>query len=450
MEGPPKEPPGKATAEIGGMKVPIIGGNFVSALDALDRAWFTIEMRDGLQIEYLAPVKVDIDGHPMIEGSVVAAFPQGAMVEVHVQSAIALTEEKMHGMVVQDFRPQDVAYAMARRSGFDDDHINIHELDELEREVFEVVVGIDSIEVDLSMRIGAVTFVSPKSGRRILDQFDPYPEWASEFESAPSHAVVYTTNQRMHNAQVEALAEIDLALSWLAARTRYGFSHLPSGTLHRYQRSESNATPSRRDLVALRGLQSGRRWIQRLGPRLRASPLKLGARSRLDEPGLPREFPLQMRQAMLSAQRALSDEDPIQRSQALWESLEFYLAGRPSKQLFSALERKELLKCLRAAVSKQQHQRVADLLNWIDQPPPKMALKAAIDEEGVPVTDSEFDLLFRIRKARNKATHGAEVEIPSDEDLDYACSILSRILVHRVNALGRAIGHPARLKPVST
>jgi hypothetical protein len=436
MEGPPEQPPGKATAEIGGVRVPIIGGNFVSALDDLDRAWFSIKMRHGPRLEYLASAKVEIDGRTMIEGSIVAAFPVGANVEVHVQSAVAMTEETMHGMLAQEFPVQDVAYAMARKSGFDDDHINIHELEKLPREVFEVVVGIDGIEIGPPMRIGAVTFLPSQGGQRILAQFDPYPEWAEEFENTPAHAVVYVTNQRMYNAQVEALAELDLALSWLGTRTRYGLSHLPDDTLHRYQRSESNATPSRRDLVALRGLQTGRRWIQRLGPRLRASPLKLGARSRLDEPALPRELPFQMRQAMLSGQRALSAEDPIQRSQALWESLEFYLAGRTSEQLFSDTERTKLLKCLRAAVPKDQHQRVADLLNMVDQPPPKAALRTAVDEEGIPVTDSEFDLLFKIRTARNKATHGSEVEIPSDEDLDYACSILSRILVYRVDALG--------------
>jgi hypothetical protein len=451
IEGPPTEPPGEAIAEIGGVRTPIIGGNFVSALNALDRAWFSVELPDGLRLEYLAPVKVEIDGHTMIEGSIVAAYPEGASVEIHVQSAVAMTEETMHGWLLQEFPVQDAVYAAARKSGFDDDHINIHELDKLPHEVFEVVVGINGVEADPPIRIGTVTFLPSRSGRQILDQFDPYPEWAEEFEDVSTHAVAYTTNQHMHNAQVEALAEIDLALSWLAIRARYGLSHLPDGTLHRYQRSESNAAPSRCDLIALRGLQTGRRWMQRLGPRLRASPLKLGARTRSREPALPRELPFQMHQAMLSAQRALSVEDPIQRSQALWESLEFYLAGRPSEQLFSSSERSDLLKCLRGAVPKDQHQRVADLLNWVDQPSPKMALKMAIEEEGIPITDSEFELLSKIRTARNKATHGGEVKIPSDEDLDYACSILSRILVHRVNAFGRACnatGHPAgQLKP---
>lgn len=434
-EDPPPKPPGPAIAEIGSVRTPIIGGNFVSARNALDRAWFSVEMRDGLRLEYLAPIRVEIDGQLMIEGSVVAAFPAGTSVEIHVQSAVAMTEETMHGWLLQEFPVQDAVYAAARRSGFDDDHINIHELNKLPYEVFEVVVGVNGIEASPPIRIGTVTFHPTSSGRRILDGFSPYPEWAGEFEEAKAFAVVYVTNQFMHNAQVEGLAQFDLALSWLGVRARYGLSHLPDGTLHRHHRSESNGAPTRRDLIALRGLRTGRRWMQRLGPRSRASPLRLGGRSRLHHPGLQSELPFQMHQALLSAQRALSAEDPIQRSQALWESLEFYLAGRPTEHLFSASERADLLRCLRAAVPSNQHQRVADLLNWVDQPPPKKALKAATRDEGIPVTDSEFELLFRIRAARNKATHGGDVEVPANEDLDHACSVLSRILVYCVNAL---------------
>jgi hypothetical protein len=57
---------------------------------------------------------VEIDGHTMIEGSIVAAFPKGASVEIHVQSAIAMTEEAMHGWLIQE-SPVAV-YATARIS----------------------------------------------------------------------------------------------------------------------------------------------------------------------------------------------------------------------------------------------------------------------------------------------------------------------------------------------
>lgn len=55
----------------------------------------------------------------MIEGSIIAAFPKGASVEIHVQSAIAMTEEAeeaMHGWLLQESPVQDAVYATARIS----------------------------------------------------------------------------------------------------------------------------------------------------------------------------------------------------------------------------------------------------------------------------------------------------------------------------------------------
>jgi hypothetical protein len=442
-----REPHSPAIAEIGDVRTPVIGGNFVSALNELDRAWFSIPMDNGLELEYLAPVKVEIDGHVMIEGSVVAAFPAGTTVEIFVQSAVAMSEESMHGWLLQNVRTQDGVYAAARMAGFDRDHITIAELDEIPTEVFEVVVGIDGVSPSGATGVGAVTFVAVDQARKVLSQFDPEPEWASEFEDAPGYAVAYVTSKQMYDAQVEALAQIELALSWLTTRTRYGMSSLPDGTLHRFERTESHAAPKMRDLVALRGMSTTRRWIQRLGPRRRASPLSMGGRSRIADPSLPRRVPFELRQAMLSAQRAIGVDDPIQRSQALWESLEFYLAGRPTPGLLSVAERKNLLRVMRSSIAQEHHQRVADLLNWIDRPPPKTMLRNALAEDSIPVSDAEFELLFKVRRARNKATHGGQVDVPSDEELDHACSLLSRILVHRLDALGGGYGGRLQVGP---
>lgn len=434
----PGDTSGSATADIGGVRTPVIGGQFVSALNEVSRAWFSVEMSAGLAIEYLAPVTVDIDGHVMIQGAVVAAYPYGDRVEIHVQSAVALTEETMPGWLLQNLRTQDAVYAAARMSGFDRDHVVIDDLGGVPPEVFEVVVGIDGISPTQPACFGPVTFVSPVEARRILQQFDPPPEWAPEFEEAPGYAVVYLTADQMYDAQEEALADVDVALSWLVTRARYGHSRLPDGTLYQFDRDESHGAPRRRDLVALRGLSTTRRWIHRLGPRVRGTALRIGGRSRLGDPTFPRNAPSQLKQAMLSAQRAIETGDPIQRSQALWEAIESYLAGRPTEHLFSSAERGGLLKAMRSAVSQDHHQRVADLLNWIDRPPPKAALRLALDDDGIPVTDVEFELLFKLRMARNRATHGGRAEVPANEDLDYACSILSRIIVFWVGKLASA------------
>jgi hypothetical protein len=430
------EEPDEAIARIGDRELRITSGQFRSAIEQLDQAEFTVEFAEGNDwVEYLAPVKVEVDGHSMFEGQTTTVFPQGNGVEMHAQSAVSLTEERSHGLLTEDCDHRDLVYAMVREAGFDDDHIEIEGLDELQTEVFEVVVGVEGIEVDGSYRVGSVTFLSHEDGLRALDHFDADPECRGEFGSASAFALAYLTTARMYHAEQGALGDIEATLSWLATRTRYGCSHLPDGTLNAYVRSESNATPKRTNLVALRAPMSGRRWLRRLGPRVRASPLQLNPRSRLGEPRLPARLALEERQAILSAERALSADDPIQRSQAIWESLEFYLAGRPPERLFEKAERRELLKRLREALPVDHAQRVADLVEMVDKPSVRLALRRALKAEAIPITDSELALLDQIRAARNRATHGGEVEVPSNEDLDYACSILSRILVHRIERL---------------
>lgn len=425
-----------AIARIGDRELPVTSGQFRSALEQLDQAEFTVEFAErGDWVEYLAPVKVEVDGHSMFEGQTTMAFPQGNGVELHAQSAVSLTEEKNHGLLIEDCDHRDVVYAMVREAGFADDHIEIEGLDELQTEVFEVVVGVEGIEVDGSYRVGSVTFLSQEEGLRALDHFDADPEWREEFGSASAFALAYVTTARMYQAEQGALGGIESTLSWLATRTRYGCSHLPDGTLNAYVRSESNATPKRANLVALRAPMSGRRWLRRLGPRVRATPLRLDPRSRLGEPRLPARLALEEYQAILSAERALSAEDPIQRSQAIWESLEFYLAGRTPERLFKKDERRDLLKRLREALPAEHSQRAADLVEMVDKPSVRLALRRALKAEAIPITKAELALLDQIRAARNGATHGGEVEVPSNEDLDYACSILSRILVHRIERI---------------
>jgi hypothetical protein len=262
---------GEAIARIGDRELPITGGQFRSAIEQLDQAEFTVEFAEGNDwVEYLAPVKVEVDRHSMFEGQTTMAFPRGNGVEIHAQSAVSLTEERSHGLLIEDCDHRDVVYAMVREAGFDDDHIEIEGLDELQTEVFEVVVGVEGIEVDSSYHVGSITFLSHEKGLGALNHFDADPEWREEFGSASAFALTYLTTARMYQAEQEALGDIEATLSWLTTRTRYGCSHLPDGTLNAYVRSESNATPKRANLVAIRAPMSGRRWLRRLGPRVRA------------------------------------------------------------------------------------------------------------------------------------------------------------------------------------
>jgi len=79
------------------------------------------------------------------------------------------------------------------------------------------------------------------------------------------------------------------------------------------------------------------------------------------------------------------------------------------------------------------------VLNKIDElndPPLMIRLRSVLEAEGTPVTDTEIALLRRLRELRNKAVHGRSTDLPDSEDVRYATSVVSRMLIFRMyNAL---------------
>src|SRR6266508_6473937 len=54
------------------------------------------------------------------------------------------------------------------------------------------------------------------------------------------------------------------------------------------------------------------------------------------------------------------------------------------------------------------------------------------ETEGTPVTDAEIALLRRLRDVRNDAVHGRSTNLPDSEDVRYATSVVSRMLIFRM------------------
>ena len=50
----------------------------------------------------------------------------------------------------------------------------------------------------------------------------------------------------------------------------------------------------------------------------------------------------------------------------------------------------------------------------------------------MPFTEDEIDLLARIRTARNDTVHGRAATPPSDDELGYAVSVVSRLLLYAI------------------
>jgi hypothetical protein len=58
--------------------------------------------------------------------------------------------------------------------------------------------------------------------------------------------------------------------------------------------------------------------------------------------------------------------------------------------------------------------------------------KQAIRTDGAPLSEGEINLLVRLRKTRNKVVHGQESRLPDPEDVEYATSVVARLLIYRI------------------
>lgn len=59
-------------------------------------------------------------------------------------------------------------------------------------------------------------------------------------------------------------------------------------------------------------------------------------------------------------------------------------------------------------------------------------LRAALEDDGVPVAKEEWKALWRLRRVRNRSVHGANSRKLEIRDLELSCSLLARALVFRL------------------
>jgi hypothetical protein len=92
--------------------------------------------------------------------------------------------------------------------------------------------------------------------------------------------------------------------------------------------------------------------------------------------------------------------DPLERIQAIWEAIEFYVAGTRGDVFFDPGEVKRIRRSVPKDVDPKLRTRALDLLAKINDPPLMAKLREAATRDGVPVAESEYELLGRLRKAR--------------------------------------------------
>ncbi len=210
---------------------------------------------------------------------------------------------------------------------------------------------------------------------------------------------------------------------------------LPAGQALPFARQEALASPTRRDLVTVRGLTTGRYWFRRpsLTSQERSAHLTSSTRP-LD--GTLRPLTLQEKQALLALGRSSREPDLLARVQDLWEAIEFYCSGTSVDLLFASEKLKEIKKSL-PELEPAQRKRAEELIGQLNSPPLMIRFKQAILTDGAPLSEGEINLLVRLRKARNDVVHGRESRLPAPEDVEYATSLVARLLIYRIASISK-------------
>jgi hypothetical protein len=396
-----------------------------------------VELARGLVIDYAAPVQVGVrqgnERAVQFTGHVLRAEPRASQIAVELSSMPELKESVIGLLATWNVPTAEHFHVLTRSAGLAEEQINIHGLAELPLETFEVAAPVSGLVVNRASSVGDIRFVPVEGVMTALQGLGVDEEITARFAAAGCVALTMTTARRMLDAEENALAKIDRALSWLAIEARYGLSHWPNGTPRRFDRAASRSVLRREDLVWVRGLINARQWIRSPGTVASRVGLNIDPAQRASGADPPRSLTMQDEQALEALRRAAATTDPVQALTALWEAIEFHTAGISPPALFSDSHLKTLRKSVPKDLPPRLRGRAIDAINRLNEPPLLARLREAVEQDGVPSADEEWALLQRMRRARNASVHGANVVTIRADELHRAITFVARLLIFRAH-----------------
>ncbi|WP_143681403.1 hypothetical protein [Streptomyces sp. 2R] len=367
-------------------------------------------------------------------GFAVEAKVSGGRIEAVCTAIPEFSERRVSPMATVGVPATEMIYTLAKGGGLGDEQLEIHGIEELPTEVFEIIAPVEGMQIDKSVRVGEVTF----AGREFLNlEGMPEANSAAEFSEFSCYAVTYATSSLLLSAETLALQEIDLSLAWLTVRSRYSVAPLPGGRIGGWERASMFVAPRRGPFVYVRGLRTKRRWLR--VPEQEVQLTKLEPTSKhldLTHPSLSRIIPLNIRQALIAAARASREKDSITRVTALWEAIEFYVGKTSVPDIFSKADRRAIRRALPEFSDQHKTKRLEMLLGDLNNPPLFVKFRRRVSLDGAPVSQSDVDLLAKLRKVRNDVVHGRSPVEPDVHEVNQGVAIVSRILVFTVGKLG--------------
>jgi hypothetical protein len=411
------------------------GGTLNMALNKRGEARFSLDAAalPADPVDYLAPLEYHTGrpgGRAEFVGNINTARVEDGRIELDAYDATLLAEQAVGLFVAIGVTPGEITYVMARSAGMSDEQLVIPSLADLDVEVFEVLTPLHGVVVQAPRRVADVTILPAQLVVERLRKMGF--EKSIHNLAANAFALSLKTAQLGFHAEQDGLGEIDTALDWLTTRLRHALPFLPDGSTQDFDRATRRATPRRGELVIIRGLGTGRRWLRS------ASSQSVGSQVELTgQEGILHDLPSPLlaadRLALAACRRAASERDPLARIQALWEAVECLVVGIAVPAQWTKQDVRALKKQLPADLPEPLIRRARAALDRVSQVPLMARLRELVDQDALPVSDAELDLLAELRRVRNDAVHGRDAVPPPPDVLDHATAIVCRLLVERLS-----------------
>lgn len=371
----------------------------------------------------------------MFTGFIDRVLPEGPNVRLDlVTQTHLMNDASLGGLGLRNVDPREGMWALSVLGGYAPENVIVQGWEPGPLEIFEVAVPIDGVELHEPTTFGKVTLYSGGPVARLAEGLGP-EELEDCYTGATTWALTLNTARTLYDAEIEALKDVDLALGWLTAKAHYSEVSLPGRAPQAFHRQRTLSRITRRDVVVVRGIATGRQWLRAPEDIPSRPQFVLSEVGEVELPPLPSNLPTQVREAITAWQRAAEAKDPLAAVVALWEAVEFYAAGASTNKIFGKAELKALRRRASEGLEGEQLERVQDVIARINEPPLMARLRSALDVDKVPYKESELSLLQKVRRARNDLVHGRSRDAPLDADLRYATAIVNRMLVYRVDRL---------------
>lgn len=393
-----------------------------------------------LEVDWIGDAQVygEVAGQrQLLFGGYVDSVVAGEPVVVELVDASQLLDDSMiKDLHARSVTQPEMIWTVVRHAGFLPEQVRIQGFAPRE-ETFTVIAPIRGVTCLSEYALAEVEFLADGGIRNVAREvaMNDAGEALACYESASAWAKTTCTAGTLLDAERAGLQRIDAGIAWLTLVSHFSAARVPNGPVRRFQRSWTRSRLHRLDAVVVRGETTGRAWLRSPVDALIYPMLDLDEVGDLDSSS---QFPMQdeqVRQAVLAWQRADEATAPIASIVYLWQAIEFFTAGTRMTPILDTSEMHRLRGKVLVGFDGPSRKRIADVLGMVNQAPLLDRLRHALTEDAVPYSEAEFDLLKRMRNARNDFVHGREVPLPNESDRRSAIALVGRMLMYRVHRL---------------